>query len=109
METKREHIRIYVSMPLEYRVQLDGDGDTWASEGVLKNISQGGLYFECETMPQLKRGDLAEFTFSTNPPNFSFIHSPLRTQAVVKRIESRVAGKEKFGVALQFLSNLPDE
>lgn len=109
METKREHIRIYVSMPLEYQVQLENNGDTWASEGVLKNISQGGLYFECETLPQLKRGDLAEFTFSTDPPNFSFINSPIRTQAVVKRIEARVAGKKKFGVAVQFLSNLPAE
>ncbi len=109
MEAKRQHIRIYVSLPLEYQVQVDGNGDSWASEGVLKNISEGGLYFECETLPQLKRGDLAEFTFNTSPPNFSFINSPIRTQAVVKRIESRVAGKEKFGVAVQFLSDLPPE
>ena len=109
METKREHIRIYVSMPLEYQVHLENKEGTWASEGVLKNISQGGLYFECETLPQLKRGDLAEFTFNTDPPHFGFINSPIRTQAVVKRIESQVAGKKKFGVAVQFMSNLPSE
>jgi hypothetical protein len=89
---------------MEYQVQLRDSEGSWASQATLKNISQGGLYFECETLPQLKRGDLAEFIFNTTPPQFSFIHSPIRAQGVVKRIETRVAGTSNYGVAVQFLS-----
>ena len=101
---RRQHIRFYFSLPMEFQVQVSDSEDSWESRAVLKNISQGGLYFECETAPQLKRGSVAEFTFTTEPPKYSFINSPIKAQAVVKRIEPRVAGSDNFGVAVQFLS-----
>ncbi|MCL4501205.1 MAG: PilZ domain-containing protein [Deltaproteobacteria bacterium] len=101
---RRQHIRFYFSLPMEFQVQLSDSDESWESRAVLKNISQGGLYFECETAPQLKRGSVAEFTFTTEPPKYSFINSPIKAQAVVKRIEPRVAGSDNFGVAVQFLS-----
>jgi c-di-GMP-binding flagellar brake protein YcgR len=101
---RRQHIRFYFSLPMEFQVQVSDSEDSWESRAVLKNISQGGLYFECETAPQLKRGSIAEFTFTTEPPKYSFINSPIKAQAVVKRIEPRVAGSDNFGVAVQFLS-----
>jgi hypothetical protein len=102
---KRQHIRFYFSLPMEFQVQVQDSEESWASRAVLKNISQGGLYFECETVSQLKRGSVAEFTFTTKPPKYSFINSPIKAQAVVMRIERQVAGSSNFGVALQFLSN----
>ena len=101
---RRQHIRFYFSLPMEFQVQVSDSEESWESRAVLKNISQGGLYFECETAPQLKRGSVAEFTFTTEPPKYSFINSPIKAQAVVKRIEPRVAGSANFGVAVQFLS-----
>jgi hypothetical protein len=101
---RRQHIRFYFSLPMEFQVQLADSDESWESRAILKNISQGGLYFECETAPQLKRGSVAEFTFTTEPPKYSFINSPIKAQAVVKRIEPRVAGTANFGVAVQFLS-----
>jgi hypothetical protein len=101
---RRQHIRFYFSLPMEFQVQVSDSEENWESRAVLKNISQGGLYFECETAPELKRGHIAEFTFTTEPPKYSFINSPIKAQAVVKRIEPRVAGSENFGVAVQFLS-----
>ena len=101
---RRQHIRFYFSLPMEFQVQVSDSEDSWESRAVLKNISQGGLYFECETAPQLKRGSVAEFTFTTEPPKYSFINSPIKAQAVVKRIEPRVAGSGNFGVAVQFIS-----
>ncbi len=101
---RREHIRFYFSLPMEFRVKVPETDESWESRAILKNISQGGLYFECETVPQLKRGNVIDFTFVTNPPKYSFINSPIETQAVVKRIEPRVAGSANFGVAVQFLS-----
>ncbi|MCX5891848.1 MAG: PilZ domain-containing protein [Deltaproteobacteria bacterium] len=101
---RRQHIRFYFSLPMEFQVQVSDSDESWESRAVLKNISQGGLYFECETAPQLKRGSVAEFTFTTEPPKYSFINSPIKAQAMVKRIEPRVAGSDNFGVAVQFLS-----
>lgn len=101
---RRQHIRFYFSLPMEFQVQVSDSEESWESRAVLKNISQGGLYFECETAPHLKRGSVAEFTFTTEPPKYSFINSPIKAQAVVKRIEPRVAGSDNFGVAVQFLS-----
>ena len=101
---RRQHIRFYFSLPMEFQVQVSDSEESWESRAVLKNISQGGLYFECETAPQLKRGNVGEFTFTTEPPKYSFINSPIKAQAVVKRIEPRVAGTANFGVAVQFLS-----
>jgi hypothetical protein len=102
---RREHIRFYFSLPMEFQVKVTETEEFWESQAILKNISQGGLYFECETVPQLKRGNVIDFTFTTDPPKYSFINSPIKTQAVVKRIEPHVAGTSNFGVAVQFLSN----
>jgi PilZ domain len=104
MVERRSHIRFYFSLPMDFQVQVADSDEAWESKAVLKNISQGGLYFECQDIPQLKRGIVGEFTFTTTPPKYSFINSPIKAQAVVKRIEPRVAGSANFGVAVQFLS-----
>ncbi len=67
---------------MEFQVKVPDTEESWESRAVLKNISQGGLYFECETVPQLKRGNVAEFTFTTTPAKYSFINSPISAQAV---------------------------
>ncbi len=104
MTERRQHTRIYFSLPMEFQAQLTNSDESWKSPAVLKNFSQGGLYFECETLPQVKPGSAADFTFNTIPPQYAFINSPIRAQAVVKRIEPRVAGSDNFGVAVQFLT-----
>lgn len=105
MVERRQHIRFYFSLPMEFQVQIPDSEASWQSTAVLKNISQGGLYFECESVPEIKRGNVAEFVFTTSPAKYSFINSPIKAQAVVKRIEPRVAGSDNFGVAVQFLTN----
>jgi hypothetical protein len=99
----RAHTRVYVSLPMEYQVRFDDAGDSWASKATLKNISQGGLYFESENLPQVKRGSIGEFTFNTIPPRYSFINSPIKVRAIVRRIEMGVNGSANVGVAVQFL------
>jgi hypothetical protein len=102
---RRQDIRFYFSLPMEFQAQVSDSEESWESRAVLKNISKGGLYFECETAPQLKQGNVAEFTFTTEPPKYSFINSPIKAQAVVKRIEPKMAGSDHFGVAVQFISS----
>ncbi len=45
MESKRQYTRIYLSLPMEFHVQLVDSNQFWESRATLKNISQGGLYF----------------------------------------------------------------
>jgi PilZ domain len=104
MIERRAHIRFYFSLPMDLQVQVPDSTESWGIKATLKNISQGGLYFECQSLPQLKRGNIGDFTFTTTPPKYSFINSPIKAQAVVKRIEPHVAGSANFGVAVQFLS-----
>jgi PilZ domain len=104
MTERRQYTRVYFSLPMEFQVQPTNSDASWKSPAVLKNFSRGGLFFECETLPQITPGNVADFTFNTRPPQYSFINSPIRAQAVVKRIESRVAGSENYGVAVQFLT-----
>jgi hypothetical protein len=101
---KRGHTRIYFSLPMECEMHSPDTQQSWAGRALLKNISQGGLYFECETAPQLQRGNVAEFIFATTPPKCSFIDSPIKTQVMIRRIDHRLPGAFKFGVAVQFLS-----
>jgi hypothetical protein len=104
MTERRQQARIYFSLPMEFQAQLPNSDESWKSLAVLKNFSQDGLYFECETLPQVKPGSVADFTFNTIPPQYGFINSPIRAQAGVKRIEPRVAGSDNFGVTVQFLT-----
>ena len=73
MESRRQYTRIYLSLPMEFHVQVVDSNQFWESRATLKNISKGGLYFECGTAPQLKRGNVAEFTFTTDPAKFGFV------------------------------------
>ena len=88
---------------MEFHAQVADSNQFWESRATLNNIGQGGLYFECWTAPRLKRGNVAKFTFTTEPPNFGCVSSPIKAQAVVKRSEFRGAGTENYGVALEFL------
>ena len=66
MESRRQYTRIYLSLPMEFHVQVADSNQFWESQATLKNISKGGLYFECGTAPRLKRGNVVEFT---SPPS----------------------------------------
>jgi hypothetical protein len=105
---RRQHIRFYFSLPMEFEVQMPDSPESWKSRARLKNISKGGLYFECEAPPELKRGSVVKFSFTTKPPKYAFINSPVQAEVMIKRIEPHVMGSgENFGIALQFLSELP--
>ncbi len=90
---------------MEFEVLVTDSQESWKSHARLKNISKGGLYFECSAPPQIKRGSVAKFTFTTKPPKLAFLNSPIEAEVVVKRIEPHVMGSPNFGVALQFLSD----
>jgi hypothetical protein len=68
---------------------------------MLKNLSLGGLYFVCETLPFVRRGDIGEFIFKfigdISDPTY------IRAKGQVIRVEHHVSGLTDYGVAVEFL------
>jgi hypothetical protein len=101
---KRKHNRLNSSLPLECRIQLINCQEAWLTPGMLKNISLGGLYFVCETLPFLRQGDVGDFIWNFAGDNE--VCNLIRTRARVKRVEHHVRGLTDYGVAVEFLPSL---
>ena len=110
---RRRHRRIYISIPIQFRIQLPESPEvSWVNSGVLKNISGGGFYFVSNNTPPLEPGQVRDFTIT--PAKKSRIFSSIifidATSRVV-RIDSPLPGEHNIGIALELLSgtfcNLP--
>jgi c-di-GMP-binding flagellar brake protein YcgR len=53
---KRQHRRLAIRLPLEYRLQ--GEGDEPKVRTVTKNISTGGVYFELDLLDGMKEPEV---------------------------------------------------
>jgi hypothetical protein len=103
LREKRKHYRLNMAIALEFQVELTNSQESWSSRAMLGNISLGGLYFICESLPFLRQGDIGEFTW--NIVGDKVIPSFIRTRGQVKRIEHHVRGLTDYGVAVEFLSS----
>jgi hypothetical protein len=101
MERRKYH-RLYFSVPTECRVRLAERQETWSSPAILRNLSLGGAYFVCDSLPQLRRGDVGEFTLQFASRGDGL----LQARGQVKRVDHHVLGFTAYGVAVEFLSAL---
>jgi len=101
MERRRYH-RLYFSLPMECQVDLQDGQESWSSPGILRNLSLGGAYFVCDSLPQLRRGDVGEFTLQFASRGDGL----LQARGQVKRVDHHVLGFTAYGVAVEFLSTL---
>jgi hypothetical protein len=101
---RRKFARINMSLAMRYRFLLPDLNKGSTGEGVVKNMSQGGMYFKCAPPLSFKDGDTGDLTFETTPIR----GFPSRLWALVKvvRIEPPAEGCSDFGIAVKFLSNL---
>jgi c-di-GMP-binding flagellar brake protein YcgR len=97
--------RIYKSIQLEYKAQLQGSDDFFSNRAVVKDISWGGVYFITETAAMLQPDDIADFIFKFRPDQVHpLIPHKIRAQGKVRRIEQPTKESSYFGVVLEFLS-----
>jgi hypothetical protein len=103
MERRQSH-RLYTCLPIEWRAALRDQASTFAAKAMMKNISQGGVYLECDTQPHLSKGVVGHFTFraSARQQESGAIH--LAAKARVRRIDHHHDGRFPFGLAVEFLS-----
>ena len=77
--------------------------ELWASQGILMNISLGGIYLVCHRQPPIEENDICYVTFET--PYSDTENSYFRFHVSVVRIEQTQLDHSQFGLRLKILSD----
>jgi c-di-GMP-binding flagellar brake protein YcgR len=103
----RRHPRLHIHLPIRFIVEQPEKRDSQAGQGILKNISYGGMLFLVEPPLPVKRGQVREFSFYLFPEKSKQCDlAHFHAQGVVLRIEPPAPDSSAYGVAVQFLSAL---
>ncbi len=103
----RRHPRLHLQLPIRFIVEQPETRDSQVGQGMLKNISYGGILFEVEPPLPVKPGNIREFSFFLNTEKdrgSDLAH--LQAQGLVLRIEPPDPNSSAYGVAVQFLTAL---
>ena len=107
---KRRHPRIHLEVPIRFIVAQPEMRDSHNGEGILKDISYGGVLFQAEPPLPVEPGQIREFSFFLMPDkDKQCAPQHLHAQGLVLRIESPDPNSSAYGVAVQFLSALTTE
>jgi hypothetical protein len=101
---RRKHPRVRIDLPICYHIRLPDSGQSFAGTGVLKNISQGGMFLKCPPPLPINDGGIGNFTIDTRPIIQHI--SRLRALGKVVRLELLEENFFDFGITVQFLSGL---
>ena len=104
---KRRHPRLHLQLPIRFIVEQPETRDSQEGEGMLKNISYGGILFQVEPPLPVKPGYIREFSFFLTPENTKQCDlAHFQAQGLVLRIDPPDPNSSAYGVAVQFLSAL---
>jgi hypothetical protein len=107
---KRRHPRLHLQLPIRFIVSQPEERDCQDGEGMLKDISYGGILFQVEPPLPVQPGNIREFSFFLMPAkDKQCAPQHLHAQGLVLRIESPDPNSSAYGVAVQFLSALTTE
>ena len=103
-DSRRFH-RVNLSLPIRIKVSPSNDSDKelWTAEGILKNISFGGIFLICKPTILLGKDHSRKFTLFLDAKSES--QNLLEFTARVTRIELTPGGKDlnHMGVALEYI------
>ncbi len=102
---RREHRRLEIRLPLEYRPAAEG---ACAYRTVTLNVSTGGLYFETDSQ-DIGPGTLLELELTVPPGDGHFpyvsrvssVAEVLRARPLAREVSARPGG-QRLGVAARF-------
>ncbi len=104
---KRRHPRLHLQLPIRFIVEQPERRDSQAGQGILKNISYGGILFQVEPPLPVKPGQVREFYFYPMPEHAEKCDlTHFAAKGLVLRIEHPDPDSPAYGVAVQFLSAL---
>ena len=107
---KRQHPRLHLQLPIRFIVAQPERRDCQDGEGMLKDISCGGILFQVEPPLPVEPGQVREFSFFLSPERGEerdLVH--FHAQGLVLRIDPPDPTSSAYGVAVQFLSALTKE
>lgn len=103
----RLHPRLYAAMAMKCQVSLLESPKSWNWEGILKNISFGGVYFICDSSLPLEPGQIHNFSINTATPGDKLRQaSRLSARGLVVRVERPAPDHAALGIAVKFLTPL---
>ena len=106
----RHHPRLHLQLPIRFIVRHPETRDSQDGEGILKDISQGGIRFQTEPPLPVEPGQIREFSFFLMPGNVRQCDpAHFHAQGLVLRIDPPDPNSSAYGVAVQFLSALTKE
>jgi len=100
---RRRFGRIKIAEPRICHIHLPQSKELWTDQGILMNISLGGIYLVCDRQPPLEENDIRYVTLGT--PNTDPENHHLGFQVLVVRTEHRVLEPHQFAVALRIISD----
>jgi hypothetical protein len=104
---KRRHPRLHLRLPIRFIVEQPETRDSQTGEGMLTNISYGGILFQVEPPLPVQPGHIREFSFFLNPDHTKQCDlAHFQAQGLVLRIIPPDPNSSAYGVAVQFLSAL---
>jgi hypothetical protein len=107
---KRQHPRLHLQLPIRFIVAQPERRDSQDGEGILKDISRGGILFKAEPPLPVEPGQVREFSFFLKPENATECDlAHFHAQGLVLRIDPPDPNSAAYGVAVQFLSALTKE
>jgi hypothetical protein len=94
----RRHPRLHLQLPIRFIVEQPETRDSQEGEGILKNISYGGILFQVEPPLPVKPGHIREFSFFLTPDNtkqcdLAYFHA----QGLVLRIDPPDPNSSAYG------------
>lgn len=104
---KRRHPRLHLKVPIRFVLEQPETQDFKAGEGILKDISTGGMLIKVEPPLPVEPGNIRKFSFFLIPENTRQCElAHFQAQGLVLRIEPPDPNSTAYGVAVQFLSAL---
>jgi hypothetical protein len=103
---RRRFQRLLVTLPLDYTTRRPDSGELIKGQGVLKNFSLGGVYFQCTEPVFLIPGQILTLTIALPLAPLSHQDSShIRAQAAIVRLESPFPDTGGQGVGASFLKS----
>jgi anti-sigma28 factor (negative regulator of flagellin synthesis) len=99
---RRQFGRVNISEPRICHVHLPQSQELWTGQGLLVNISLGGIYFVCDKQPPLEKDDIGFLTLNT-PYSDSETHQ-LGFHVLVVRTGLMQLYHPQFSIALKIIS-----
>jgi hypothetical protein len=100
---RRRFGRINIFEPRVCRINLTHSLESWTDQGILVNISLGGLYFVCDRQPPFEKNDICYLTFDT--PSLGAQQHFLKFHVSVVRTGTSSLSFPKFALALRIISD----